>query len=313
MPAPVHLSHMRRTSFSFIVSLAGCLLSHNATALQVRLLSPAEVIGQQLILGRTHCAGSTWLLTDNLELTRVSVESRVTSTSQLRGLRQGEKPWGLACLSNGELWTLATPEVLARLTVDGHILERVRLDRPRLGIYSAGERLLLQHLPADVGAPLLAARLPRSASPIVLWPAPVSRHALSPEEQLRANFVSCGIGVSGYVPCWLVNEARLAIGDGIPAHTGVRELRFARVGAVDGGPPIWDVALAGSSRVWVLASARTGPAGRRLGERLTRTSRQGVDDGSVELDPAARLIMWATEDRCVLLSATGQLLEVSAP
>jgi hypothetical protein len=307
---------MPRSSLTFIVFLAGGLLSQSATALQVRLLSSAEVIGRQLIVGRTQCAAVTWLLTDSPELTRVSVDSHVASTSPLRGLSQGEKPWGLACLSNGELWTLAAPDVLARLTVDGRIVERVRLDRPRLGIYSAGDRLLLQHLPAGVGAPLLTARLPRGVSPVALWPAPVSRHALSPEEQLRANFVSCGIGVAGYVPCWLVNETRLAIGDGTRAHTTARELRVARGGApggIDDSTPVWDVALAGASRVWVLASARTGPGGFRVADRLMRSTRQGVDEGSIELSPAARLIMWAADDHCVLLSATGQLLEVSAP
>jgi hypothetical protein len=304
---------MPRSSLTLIVFLTGGLLSQNATALQARLLSSAEVIGRQLIVGRTHCAAATWLLTDSPELTRVAVDSPVASTSPLRGLRQGEKPWGLACLSNGELWTLAAPDVLARLTVDGQIVERVRLDRPRFGIYSAGDRLLLQHLPAGVGAPLLTARLPRSVSPVAIWPGPVSRHALSPEEQLRANLVSCGIGVAGYVPCWLVNEARLAIGDGTPAHTTVRELHFGRRGSFDDSTPVWDVALAGASRVWVLASARAGPGGFRVAGRLMTSTRQGVDAGSIELSPAARLIMWASDDRCVLLSATGQLLEVSAP
>jgi hypothetical protein len=308
---------MPRSSLTFIVFfVVGGLLSQNAAALQVRLLSSAEVIGRQLIVGRTQCAAATWLLTDSPELTRVSVDSYVASTSPLRGLRQGEKPWGLACLSNGELWTLAAPDVLARLTVDGQIVERVRLDRPRFGIYSAGDRLLLQHLPASVGAPLLTARLPRSVSPVAIWPAPVSRHALSPEEQLRANLVNCGIGVAGYVPCWLVNEARLAIGDGTPAHTTVRELHVARGGAVGDSTPVsdvWDVALAGVSRVWVLAAARAGPGGFRVAGRLMTSTRQGVDRGSIELSPAARLIMWAADDRCVLLSATGRLMEVSAP
>jgi hypothetical protein len=303
---------MRQSFFTLIIAFAAFLSSQNATALQVRLLSPAEVVGRQLIVGRAHCAGTTWLLTESLELTRVSHDSHIASTSPLRGLRQGEKPWGLACLSNGELWTLATPHALARLTADGHLIERIHLERPRLGIYSAGERLLVQDPPAAVGTPLLAVGLPRSGSAFARWPAPVSRHALSAEEQLRANFVSCGIGAAGYVPCWLVNETRLAIGDGTPAHTTVRELRLSRASAGDDGA-IWDVALAGSSRVWVLTSARGGPGGLRLGGRLARSTRLAEDDGSVDLNPAARLIMWATDDRCVLLSATGQLLEVSAP
>jgi hypothetical protein len=302
---------MNRTSLTLIVSLACCM--RDAAALQVRPLSSVEIMGRQVIVGRAHCAGATWLLTDGLELTRVSVDSLAASTSPLRGLRPGEKPWGLACLSNGELWTLATHDALARLTADGRVVERVRLDKPGLGIYGAGAQLLLQHLPAEVGKPLLSAGLPRNLSSFAHWPAPLSQHALSPEEQLRANLVSCGIGTSGFVPCWLVGRTRLVVGDGTPGHTTVRELRFVRAGTVDDSVPIWDVALAGASRVWVLASARAGPDGRRLGGRLTRSTRRGTDEGFIDLSPSARLILWAVDDRCVLLSVTGQLLEVFAP
>jgi hypothetical protein len=197
--------------------------------------------------------------------------------------------------------------------VDGRVVERVRLDRPRFGIYGAGERILLQQPPAGVGKPLLAAGLPRKPPGFIQWPAPVSQQARSRDEQLWANLVSCGIGVSGDVPCWLANQSRLAISDGTPSHTAVLELRFVRDAAIDDTAPIWDVALAGASRVWVLASARAGPDGRRVGGRLTKSSRRGSDEGSVDPSPPARLILWAAEDRCVLLSATGQLLEVFAP
>ena len=261
-----------------------------------------------------HCAGSTWLLTDQPELTRVSVDSGRISSSPVRGLRQDEKPWGLACLQpESELWTLATHDALARLTVDGHVVEHVSLDRPRLGLFTAGERLLLQQPPARAGNPLLGAGPPRKPSAFVQWPAPVAQHATSPEEQLRLNLVSFGIGTAADVPCWLAGQSRLAIGDGIRAHTTVQDLRFVRAGPVDESTPIWDVALAGSSRVWVLATARGGSDGHRVGGRLTRSNRRGADEGFVDLSPPARLILWAAENRCVLLSSTGQLVEVVAP
>jgi hypothetical protein len=304
---------MRQSAFAFILALTCDTLLLNASAMQVRLLSLPSVIGRQVIVGRAYCAGTTWLLTDGPELTRLSVEAGAVSSSPLRGLRVGEKPWGLACLPGSELWTLVTHEVLARLTADAQVVERLRLDRPRLGIYTAGERILLQQPPEGVGKPLLAAGLPRKLPGFVQWPAPVSQQTRSRDEQWRANLVSCGIGVSGDVPCWLVNQSRLVIGDGTPRHTIVQELRFFRAGTIDEAAPIWDVALAGSSRVWVLASARAGADGRRVGGRLTKSSRRGSDEGSVDLSPSARLILWAEEDRCVLLSATGQLLEVLAP
>jgi hypothetical protein len=303
---------MRHAAFVFICALTCDTRLLNARTMQVRVVSPTSVVGRQVIVGRAHCAGTTWLLTDGPELTRVSVDALAVSSSPLRGLRDGEKPWGLACLPNHELWTLVTHQVLARLTVDAQIVERVRLDRPRLGLYTAGERILLQHPPAGVGKPLLAAGLPRKLAAFVQWPAPVSQQTRSRDQQLQANLVSCGIGVSGDVPCWLVNQPRLVIGDGTPSHTSVQELRFVREGTIDETAPIWDVALAGSSRVWVLASARNGSDGRRVGGRLTKSNRRGSDEGFVDLSPSARLILWAGEDRCLLLSATGQLLEVSA-
>jgi hypothetical protein len=304
---------MRHAAFAFMLALTCDTPLLLAGALQVRLLSSASVIGRQVVVGRAHCAGTTWLLTDGAELTRVKVDAGAVSSAPLRGLRNGEKPWGLACLPNGELWTLVTHDALARLTADGQVVERIRLDRPRLGIYSAGERILLQQPPAGAGTPLLAAGLPRTLLGVVQWPAPVSQQTQSRDEQWRANLVSCGIGVSGDVPCWLANQSRLAISDGTPAHTTVQELRFVREGTVDETAPIWDVALAGSSRVWVLASARAGPDGRRVGGRLTRSNRRGFDEGFVDPSPSARLILWAAENRCVLLSATGQLLEIVAP
>jgi hypothetical protein len=304
---------MRHAAFAFILALTCNTPLLHARALQVRLLSASSVIGRQVVVGRAHCGGTTWLLTDGPELTRVSLDAGAVSSAQLHGLQHDEKPWGLACLPNGELWTLVTHEALARLTADGLIVERVRLDRPRLGIYSAGERILLQHPPAGVGKPLLAAGVPRKLLGFVQWPAPVSQQTRSRDDQLRANMVSCGIGVSGDVPCWITNQARLAIGDGTPSHTTLQELRFVYEGAIDESAPIWDVALAGTSRVWVLASARTGPDGRRVGGRLTKSSRRGSNEGFVDPSPSARLIMWAAEDRCVLLSATGHLLEVFAP
>jgi len=304
---------MRCTSFRFIGVLACCALAQEAAALQVRLLSSAEIIGQQVIVGRAHCVGATWLLTERLDLTRVSADSHAASTSRLRGLREGEKPWGLACLSQNQLWTLVAHDALAQITAGGEIVARVRLDRPRLGIYSAGERLLLLQTPAGIGRPLLSAGLPGNVGAFTEWPAPISQYARSPDQQLRANLVSCGIGVSGYVPCWLANQTRLVIGDGTHVHTTERDLRFLRATGVDEAAPIWDVALAGSSRVWVLASARPGPEGRRVGGRLTRSTRLAEDEGFIDLSPPARLILWAADERCVLLSATGQLVEVLAP
>jgi hypothetical protein len=307
---------MRSALLSFVVSISACVLMPPAVwAMQVRVLSSGASgpIGQAVIVGRAQCLGETWLLTDQPALTRVSADSLTVSSVPLRGLREGERPWGLACLPERELWTLITHQALARVTSDGRLVERVRLDRPRLGVFTAGERMLLQHAPTGIGKPLLAAGLPGRLSAFALWPAPVGQAATTADQQIRANLVNCGIGAAGYVPCWLAAQPRVALSDGTATHTKILELSFVRAGPVDSAAPIWDLALTGSSRLWVLASARSGSDGRRSGGRLTKSTRLGADEGFIDLDPSARLILWAADDRCVLLSVTGQLLEVFAP
>jgi hypothetical protein len=304
---------MHQAALSFVVFMASALLRPELPAMQVRVLSLTGAIGQNVIVGRARCSYETWLLTDQPTLTRMSMDSLTVSSVPLRGLRAGEKPWGLACLPERELWTLVTHQDLARLTPDGRVVERVHLDHPRLGLYTAGARILLQHAPAGTGGPLLAAGLPRKPSAFAHWPALVGQPATTQDQQVRANLVNCGIGVAAYVPCWLAGQPRLAISDGTVAHTKVQELSFVRAGPVDPAAPIWDVALTESWRVWVLASAQAGSDGRRAGGRLTKSNRQGTGEGFIDLNPSARLILWAEDDRCVLLSATGQLLEVFSP
>src|SRR5215831_14327404 len=127
-----------RQALSFVVFMASGLLPSEVLAMQVRVLSSTGAIGQNVIVGRAHCSRETWLLTDQPTLTRLSTDSLTLSSVPLRGLRAGEKPWGLACLPERELWTLVTHQDLARVTPDGHVVERVHLDRPRLGLYTAG-------------------------------------------------------------------------------------------------------------------------------------------------------------------------------
>jgi hypothetical protein len=282
-----------------------------AQALHTRALTEDHIISRQVIAGRAVCAGATWLLSDAPELTRVSHQGPSLSSSRLRDLQKDDKPWGLACLPNGELWTLVANDTLVRIEPDGKIAERLHLDRPRLGVFTAGERLLLQHAPGIATKPLLAAGVPRKLSAFVPWPSPLSQPAASRADVLKANLVNCGIGAGGYVPCWLATQTRLTVSDGSAARTIVTDLRFLRASDVDDATPIWDVALGGPSSVWVLASARGAPDGRRVGGRLTKSNRRGADGRSVDLNPAARLILWADEARSVLLLSSGQLLEVS--
>jgi len=231
-----------------------------AQALHARQLTSEPLISREVIVGRAACGGVTWLLTDVPQLIRIGRQGPTVSSSSLRGLQKDEKPWGLACLPGDELWTLAGSQALVRLDARGAVVERLPLDRPRLGIFSTGTRLVLQDPPSSRTRPLLASGLPRTLSAFVPWPSPLSQPAATREEVLHANLVNCGIAAAEYVPCWLATGTRLTISDGSVAHTTVQDLRFVRTGPHDESTPIWDVALAGESRVWVLASARTGHA-----------------------------------------------------
>jgi hypothetical protein len=305
---------MRHDTISALTAVMCCASSAQGQALQARVLKSESAIGRPLIVGRAVCGSATWLLTDVPELFRLSLSGSsgpTVSSVPLQGLQNDEKPWGLACLPDTELWTLTAHDVLARVDPSGKVAERVPLDHPRLGIFSAGTRLLLQQPPSGATRPLLAAGLPRRLSAFVPWPSPLSQPTPTRAELLKANLVKCGIGADAYVPCWLATQETLTISDGSRAHTTIQDLRFARSEAADDEVPIQDVALWGTKRVWVLAATRTGLDGRRVGGRLTKSDRGGTAGVFVDLNPPARLIVRADDDRCVLLSSTGQLLEVS--
>ena len=61
----------------------------------------------------------------------------------IEGLEPDETPWGLARTSNGFL-TLVGPATVARVDLEGHVTERVTLQRPQVNLFGLGETLLLQ-------------------------------------------------------------------------------------------------------------------------------------------------------------------------
>src|SRR5207237_358161 len=98
------------------------------------------------------------------------------------------EPWGLACLSDGTAWTLATPRILARISSDGTVAERVHLDNPWVEMFGAGDRLLYAQAPALAGSPVLTIGSPRRLQHGRPWAGLLARAAASqPNRGRRAG------------------------------------------------------------------------------------------------------------------------------
>jgi hypothetical protein len=81
---------------------------------------------------------------------------------------------------------------------------------------------------------------------------------------------------------------------------------------IDRTAPIWDVALLASGRLWVLTKSVGAAAERPAGGRLIQFETTGIERSALDLHQAARLILAATETRCLLLDIHDDLIEVVA-
>lgn len=270
--------------------------------------SSGGVVPEGLIVGRAVCQGATWLLTEKAQLVRVSAANRTVTVHDIQGLLLDDRLWGLACLTDGSLWTLPSPRAVARLSPDGRVAERQNVRLPRVGLFASGDRLLFQQLPTVIDAPILATSPARQPFDVRIWPGLRGRPTASREDQLAHNLVNCGIPAGASVPCWFVNEAQISVSDGLSSR--LRRLAGLRASGIDQSAPIWDVALVGSERLWLLATAPTSSSGGRTGGRLIFVNH--LREEHIDLTPTARLILSATDTRCLVLTVRGELMEVTS-
>jgi hypothetical protein len=278
--------------------------------LQVTPVPLHPAVTQAVIVGRAFCGASTWLLTKSADLIRLGRESRTPTVRHVRELRPDDSFWGLACLEDGSLWTLASGHVLARMTADGRIVERVAMVMPQIEVFGARDRLVLLGLPIVPGRPLLNTSPRGSPAAVRPWLGVIGRAGFDNGPTLPMNLVRCGIGFASRIPCWFVDQSTVSISDG----TVARELAMPWLAQrdVDQSAPIRDIALMTDGSMWVLAaSAAASIDGRRVGRRLSRVAPSGAERESVSLAPAARLIVWADVTSCLLLTETGGLLRVA--
>jgi hypothetical protein len=278
-----------------------------ATKLTIsRVVSDAH-IPTDVIVGRAHCGASTWLLTDTAHLITVSTDTLTVGIRQVSGFTRDDNPWGLACLNDGTIWTLATARSLVRLDDLGQTHDRVVLPLPRTALFGAGDRVLFQQVPIVRGAAALATTPPSDPASVRTWPGLVSRRATTREQEIAQNLVNCGIGFAGAVPCWFVNETRFTVSDG-------RVARSIDVGSPpssrSGDTPIRDIALASHS-FWLLANSHDTDRGQLTGASLMFHDEPTAVRAIVNLTPPARLLLAVTDTNCWLLTTDGSLVEVT--
>jgi hypothetical protein len=303
---------MRHLVFAVVV-LATAAAWASEVPLRQRVVSASPLAGADVITGRAQCGASTWLLTDAPALVEVRVAERSVVSKNVRGLARDEHPWGLACVGVGELWTLVDHRTLARLSTSAEVTLRTKLRQPLLNVFGLGDKLVLQRQPGPAGSPLLAAARPVDVNRAEPWPGPVAARQSSSKLDVPSALVACGLAYQALLPCWISNQTRIIVSDGTRVRTSSVQPRFMTSTAVDPSVPLWDVAVAPSSVVWILTSAVAGEERRRVGARLTRSNFRGDDLGAVDLVPRARVILSAAEQRAVVLTTAGTLVEVSAP
>lgn len=280
------------------------------TELHARPAGADRPVPSNLIVGRAVCAQATWLLTDRPDLIVMTHSTRAIAVRPVKGLQSADKPWGLACLTDGSLWTLATSRALVRLSPQGQARERLDLPAPRLVMFGWIDRLLFIQLPMPIARPLLATNPPRATSTPTPWPRFFARASESRIELLTHNLVNCGIGYGRRLPCWFADERRAIVSDGAEATPVSFSELYARDVATSA--PIWDLAMGSAKTLWLLVG--TGGTGGRAvtGGRLVKADGAGNELTSLALAPAARTILMATDTTCLLLTVTGALLEVTS-
>jgi len=260
-----------------------------------------------LIVGRAACGGTTWFLTDRPALIAVAHAAPDPVVTPVKGLRFEDHPWGLACLPDGSLWTLATNTTLVRLGTDATVRDRAAQKLPRMALFGWTNRLLLVELPLSVGKPLFTA-VSVNRGVTKPWPSLVARSADTRATLLARNLANCGIARGSSLPCWFADDRRAVISDGTSAYA----VAFPTLSAHDADPeaPIWDLAFQNDDGFWLLVATKGGARAHKAGGRLVSTDKKGTEVSSLPLSIPVRSIVAANDRRCLLLAVDGTLLEV---
>jgi hypothetical protein len=277
-----------------------------AAAVAVGRTVRPPVFPDAVIVGRSRCGDETWLLTAGLDLIDVVTSTAAVTARKLSGLATDDRPWGLACLDDHSLWTLANPRTLVRVTgTDGQVRERVALSRPRAALFAAGDRLLFQQLPVAPGTEALMTGAPQDPAAARVWPGFIQRARSSRQDEITGNLVNCGLGAAGSLPCWFVDDTRVVVSNGRADRTIDTTRLVPRLAP----GTIHDVALTPDG-FWLVGRHRDPAADRPVGTFLVYGAAGSGVRAELDLNPAARLVLAATDTRCFLLTADNTFVEV---
>lgn len=308
---PAHRDHRTLTQTMSVGLVAGFVAATCVTAaaeLRVTQMSKPASIPDTVVVGRAVCSASTSLLTESRQLVEVRNGGAV-ATVKVSGFAPSDRPWGLACLADGTLWTMATARTMARIDETGQIRRRIDVQLPRVALFAAGDRLLFQQLPIVQGTAALMTSPPQQPYAVRSWPGLVVQGARTRENELAQNLAICGVALGTSVPCWFIRAMQFTVSNGTASRTvDVPPLRSM---PVDRETPIRDVALASSEYFWLLAGGPDAERGRTAGVRLFRLRERTSEALSLELKPAARIVLRATESQCLLLLVDGSVIEVA--
>jgi hypothetical protein len=277
--------------------------SSTPTLSMTRIVRP-PAFPREIIVGRSRCGDVTWLLTTGLELINVGPTTPAAAARKVSGLAREDRPWGLACLEDRSLWALANPTTLVRLTTDGRTQERIPLTLPRASLFGVGDRVLFQQLPVAIGTEALMTSPPRQPAAARAWPGLLQRARASRAEEVARNLATCGLGAAGHLPCWFADETRIAVSDGRATRTiDARGLASRRPIAA-----IHDVALTPHG-MWLLTRDRE--LGRPAATVLLFADGLSGATSVMDLEPAARIVLAASDASCLILTVHDEFAEVS--
>jgi len=299
-----------------LIVLAGCAPSRTRPVTIVPLFGPA--MAREAISGRADGPSGTSFLVGGKTIVHIDLVSRDRTEVQLRS-GPTERFWGLARLSDGTLWSLNADNALVRIATDGGVIREADPRRPYLGVFSRGDRLVLQRGRLSAGAPAMVTMRPdgREEQP---WSGMVVRgfDGLMPGAITALNLVSCGTSERVEVPCWFPEEAAVSL---IAADGSTRRMVLAGLSPIAPAAlleatvpsrPIRDVFVERGGTIWVLAGGQppVPPVNLPGGWILARYSLKGDPIDRRTLPEPVRAILRAGSGRAVVLTGAGMIAEV---
>lgn len=277
------------------------------------------VISSESIVGHVIAGRTAWVATGGDAVVRIDLDRERHTRSTVHPLADGEHIWGLARTGPDEMWALAGRGTLIRFTEDGTIQKRIALQEPHVGVFAAGRELLFQIMNFEPPVDALQAGFPGGArrrpwGGMRTRALPLGRGAVA-----ALNLVSCGGTTGRWIPCWFPDQAAVTLAEesGLSREIPLEGLPVVapEILLASDNPkrPVRDAFVSAGGDLWVLGSGD--PPEAEMEERpggwlLARYDDKGRLFRRLQLPQPARLVLGAAEDRCLVLSWDGRVVEV---